>query len=389
MEVVAKSFFPLGFVAFGGPPSNVAFLERLFVDRLGLITGERFSELLAICSALPGSTSAQLASAIGGHMGGLAGFIAAFLFFVWPGLVLMLIAGKYLTVAESILSRIAPEWIYAAAVSVLLVASVTLFSRVVNTTLATILSVVSAAVALSVPSQYFPLIPIGAGLLSAVVTSTRLPMGGGTPLLVGGGGASPVGKLSVLQAQLSLVLLVGLGLAAFFSEVLLGRFFFAGASVFGGGTMIVPFLQEMMTGSEDKFLLLFSLALCLPGPLLNVAAAVGVLVSGGSVMYGLAAWSALMLPGLLLVLAVIPVWGAAKTRFEGVGKASMGVNAAAIGMLGAATIQLYIATVGLEWTRTLAVLLGVALQTLWDLDPTFVVLLGLATSAAVPVLVTS
>ena len=144
---------------------------------------------------------------------------------------------------------------------------------------------------------------------------------------------------------------------------------------------MLPYLEQMLGKSSEFFLLLFSVSLVAPGPIYNLAAAVGVVASGGSLLYGIAAWFAVMMPGLLMLHIVTPLWGALKTSYEPLNKAVVGLNAGAVGVLFAGTIQLSLATIGLQWSRIFAVLLGVALQAVWEVEPVVVVLAGVAAAA--------
>jgi chromate transporter len=386
MDSVSKTFLPLGFVTFGGPASNVALFERLFVDKFKTITADRFAELLAICSTIPGSTSAQMSAAIGGSMAGPLGSIAAFLLFTWPGLLLMLFAGKYLNLATQITDKIEPQWIFAAAMSVILIATITLYQKVVSTTLSTILAVISAAIALSVPFIYFPLIPITSAIIAVLLTNTTNAATRAAQFTLLTGDPHSAQKLNLNHAMIALGILVLAGTGFFFlseasaaamsgSEGNLLNFFLSGASVYGGGNSVIPYLQTMIRNKD--FLLLFSLALLSPGPITNMAAGVGVIVGKGSLLYGLSAWGALMLPGFLTAIIAVPVWQSLRGKFEILNRALLGMNAAAVGLMFAAAIQLWIGTIGLHWTRILAVFAGLAFQAIWEVEPVFIVLLGL------------
>ena len=64
---VAKEFASLGVVAFGGPPAHVAMMLDRLVHGLGWIDEASFTSLFALTQALPGPSSTQLATALGGH----------------------------------------------------------------------------------------------------------------------------------------------------------------------------------------------------------------------------------------------------------------------------------------------------------------------------------
>jgi len=58
---ITVTYFPFGYITFGGPNAHIALLhERLVVDKKWL-DDQTFSELFAICQALPGPASTELA----------------------------------------------------------------------------------------------------------------------------------------------------------------------------------------------------------------------------------------------------------------------------------------------------------------------------------------
>ncbi len=78
MWEVFITFWPLGFVAFGGPQAHVAILRDHLVVQRDWMDEDAFTELFAIGQGLPGPTSTQLvistALARAGPLGGLMAF---------------------------------------------------------------------------------------------------------------------------------------------------------------------------------------------------------------------------------------------------------------------------------------------------------------------------
>ncbi|NNM56875.1 chromate efflux transporter, partial [Acidocella sp.] len=141
---------------------------------------------------------------------------------------------------------------------------------------------------------------------------------------------------------------------------LFGAFYQTGALVFGGGHVVLPLLRDsvVMPGwiSPQWFLAGYGAAQAVPGPLFTVAAFLGALASGGpGGIWGAAiATLAIFLPGLLIVAATLPYWEVLRHR-RGLATAMMGVNAAVVGLLGAAFINLLtLSTVHSPWDLPIA-----------------------------------
>lgn len=77
---IVLAYIPLGFITFGGPSAHIALLHDKFVKKRGWISDTIFSELFAICQALPGPASTQMAFAIALCRQGIIAALIAFFF---------------------------------------------------------------------------------------------------------------------------------------------------------------------------------------------------------------------------------------------------------------------------------------------------------------------
>jgi chromate transporter len=122
---------------------------------------------------------------------------------------------------------------------------------------------------------------------------------------------------------------------------LAAAFYRTGALVFGGGHVVLPLLRDAVVApgwvSPQVFLAGYGAVQAMPGPLFTVAAYLGTLTGGyrGAAI----ATGAIFLPGLLLVGGTLPYWQALRTR-PYVAAMMKGLNAAVVGLLGAAFIDL-------------------------------------------------
>ena len=120
-----------------------------------------------------------------------------------------------------------------------------------------------------------------------------------------------------------------------------------GSIIFGGGQVVLPMLQAEVVPywmTNDNFFQGLGLAQSMPGPLFNFSAYLGAVYKGG-VGGALVAYVGLFAPGVILIFAVVPFW--ARLRHVNWFKVVLnGVNATAIGLVGAACVILWESAVG-------------------------------------------
>ena len=160
---------------------------------------------------------------------------------------------------------------------------------------------------------------------------SRLRMGHGT-------------KTGVILLALFAILLLGL---PFMAQLAGGpvpvadAFYRAGALVFGGGHVVLPLLEEYVvkTGwvSQDQFLAGYGAAQAVPGPMFSFSAYLGLVLfdGAGGIPGSIVALLSIFLPGFLLVAGILPFWQRVSEGRRSA-QAIAGVNAAVVGLLGAA-----------------------------------------------------
>jgi len=190
------------------------------------------------------------------------------------------------------------------------------------------------------------------------------------------------------------LLLAGLPLAASGSGGLLAvseAFYRAGALVFGGGHVVLPLLEEALVKpgwiGTDEFLAGYGAAQAVPGPMFTLAAYLGARLPGaeGGALGATVALIAIFLPGFLLVAGVLPLWRALARR-PVAARAIAGVNAAVVGLLGAALYD-PVWTSAVRGGADLAIaLVGFTLLVAWRVSALLVVLWCVAASVLAAVL---
>ena len=181
------------------------------------------------------------------------------------------------------------------------------------------------------------------------------------------------------------VLLVGLpilqSLRIWPGVALFDAFYRSGALVFGGGHVVLPLLREAFVTpgwvSDDAFLAGYGAAQAVPGPLFTFAAYLGAVVNPSP--HGIAGAAlglfGIFLPGMLILLGTLPFWDNFRKR-AGAQAVMRGVNAAVVGLLGAALYNpVWTSSVKTPGDFGLA-LLGFVLLTAWRAPPLLVVVVS-------------
>jgi chromate transporter len=76
---IFNTYFKLGYTTFGGPAAHIAILYDDIVVKRKWLPNEQFTELFAICQALPGPASTELAYSLALVRSGFLCSIFAFL----------------------------------------------------------------------------------------------------------------------------------------------------------------------------------------------------------------------------------------------------------------------------------------------------------------------
>ena len=162
---------------------------------------------------------------------------------------------------------------------------------------------------------------------------------------------------------------------------LFDAFYRSGALVFGGGHVVLPLLREAFVTpgwvSDDAFLAGYGAAQAVPGPLFTFAAYLGAVANPSphglaGAMLGLIG---IFLPGILVLIGTLPFWDAVRKRM-GAQAMMRGVNAAVVGLLGAALYN-PVWTSSVQAPGDFAVaLVGFVLLTAWQAPPLVVVIIS-------------
>jgi chromate transporter len=379
-------FLKLGLSSFGGPLAHLGYFRREFVEKRYWISAEDYGAILSMCQFLPGPASSQVGFCIGLRRAGWLGGLAAFTGFTLPSFILMVAAAYWINTFQTVpMAAGALHGLQLAAMAVVAQAVWIMVGNFCPDTPRRGLAILSAAIMVQVPGTFGQLLVLGIGAaIGRIVLEPSPP-------------AAKPAKLSPLSHRRAgtacLAAFVVLLAFAFIAPGdgplgLFAGFFRAGALVFGGGHVVLPTLRDAVVApgwvSPQLFLAGYGAAQAMPGPLFTVAAFLGTVATAGpgGVPGAAIATLAIFLPGLLLAGGVLPFWQIlhAQPNAETMMK---GVNAAVVGLLGAAFINLLSLTANQSFLDGPIILAALALLTYGKSRPILVVLFCAVAGAVV------
>lgn len=376
-------FLRLGLTSFGGPIAHLGYYRTELVERRRWLSEAAYADLVALCQLLPGPASSQVGFAVGLSRGGLLGGVAAWLGFTLPSAVAMVLFAQGAAALTGPLSAGMLHGLQVAAVAVVAQAVWSMaWSLCPDRPRATI-AVVATLIVTAAPAAIGQIAAILAGAIAGAWLPREAPAVGAAARL-----SIPVPRgLAVAALVVFALLLIGLPIAAAVWAVpalaVAEAFYRAGALVFGGGHVVLPLLHASVVEpgwvSEDAFLSGYGAAQAVPGPLFTFAAYLGAIMTGwvGAAL----CLVAIFLPGLLLVLGVLPFW-ASLGRGALMRACLRGVNAAVVGvLLGALYDPVWTKAIGGPADFALA-LIAFALLVIWKAPPWLAVLVSAAGGAA-------
>ncbi|QID18421.1 chromate efflux transporter [Nitrogeniibacter mangrovi] len=374
---VFRVFLKLGLTSFGGPIAHLGYYRKALVERRHWLSEAQYGQLLAICQFLPGPASCQTAYAFGLLRAGWAGGIAAFVAFTLPSALLLAGFASVLPMLSGAIGTAAIHGLKLVACAVVADAVLNMARKLCPDARRRTIAVLAAGATLLAGSAGFQIAVVLAGAVAGLLFCRGAPATGDAPLAVAHGKPAGLALFAVF-----LGLLMALGWAASPEPTLASvanAFYRSGALVFGGGHVVLPLLQEsvVQTGwvSDADFLAGYGAAQAIPGPVFAFSAYLGTIIPSGhgSGLTALVALVCMFLPGLLLVSAALPLWQAISHNPKAA-RAIAGVNAAVVGLLGAALYD-PILTSGVRSGVDLAVaLVGFGLLAVWRRSPLWVVL---------------
>jgi len=383
---VLRVFFRLGVTCFGGPIAHIGYFRDEFVVRRRWIDEQAYADFVGLCQFLPGPASSQVGFSIGLMRAGYRGGLAA-----WTGFTLP--------------SAIALVFFAYGAGELGGPVGIGLLHGLKLVAVAIVAQAVWGMARTLCPDRERASIAVIAALIILFSTSSvsqiaAILLGGIAGLWLCRAGAPettghitvPVSHTVGLAALTAFfVLLAGLpvlrGLVNAQGLSLFEAFYRSGALVFGGGHVVLPLLREAFVTpgwvSDDAFLAGYGAAQAVPGPLFTFAAYLGTVVKPSP--HGLPGAVGIFLPGVLILMGGLPFWDSFRKR-AGAQAVMRGVNAAVVGLLGAALYNpVWTSSVKTPGDFGIA-LVGFILLTVWRAPPLVVVIVSALGGIVVAVL---
>ncbi len=373
-------FLRLGLTSFGGPIAHIGYFRDEFVARRRWLDEQAYADLVALCQFLPGPASSQVGFSIGLMRAGYLGGLAAWTGFTLPSAIVLVL---FAFGAASLGGPLGTGLLHGLKlVAVAIVAqAVWGMARTLcpDRERASIATVAALLILLSSSS----VAQIAAILLGAVA---GLWLCRGAPQAAVGHLTMPVSRRAGLAALAAFsILLAGVLLVQLHPSQnaagLFAAFYRSGALVFGGGHVVLPLLREAFVTpgwvSDDAFLAGYGAAQAVPGPLFTVAAYLGAVVrlQPNGLAGAALGLIGIFLPGILILIGMLPFWDAFRIRASA--QAAMrGINAAVVGLLGAALYNPVWTTSVMTPADFAIALVGFVLLVAWRAPPLLVVIVS-------------
>jgi chromate transporter len=391
-------FLKLGLIGFGGPAAHVGMMHNEVVVRRRWLSEQRFLDLLGATNLIPGPNSTEMAIHIGYLRAGWPGLIAGGAAFILPAMS-MVLALSWAYVRFGALPQVG--WLLYGVKPVvigIIVQALWLLGR------KAVKDVWTGVIGLAVIVLYFAgvneLLLLFAGGLVVMLGKNlaRLRSNGGTLAAFG-----PVALVAELGRHTGLLagrhtglplrlgelggyagLLAGrhpglplLAIVPFSLPVLFFSFLKIGAVLYGGGYVLIAFLQAEFVErlgwlTQAQLLDAVAIGQVTPGPLFTTATFIGYVLGG--VPGGILATVGIFLPAFIFVAVSNPLIPRLRASVW-MGAFLDGINAASLGLMAAVTFELARATLLDPLTIALAIAAG-ALLFLFRLNSVWLVLGG-------------
>ncbi|AFY34844.1 chromate efflux transporter [Calothrix sp. PCC 7507] len=345
---LAQLFFKLGVIGFGGPVAHIAMIEDEVVKRRQWLTREHFLDLIGATNLIPGPNSTEMAIHVGYIYAGWLGLIVAGVSFILPAVLITGgFAGIYVTYGT--LPQVAPilYGIKPVVLAVVINALWGLAKKAVKTRklLVIALAVVVILLVLKLNEVFALLIGGILGMIWLQSGNKKTPPAEQANFLIASLTTGATLKATVASAAVATA-----STPANVPLWQLGWFFLKiGSVLFGGGFVLIAFLQGELVGeygwlTQQQLLDAIAIGQFTPGPVLSTATFIGYIIAGvpGAIVSTLG----IFLPSFVFTAALNPLVPRLRAS-KWTGAFLDAVNVSAVALMVVVTIQLVVATLTL------------------------------------------
>jgi chromate transporter len=335
---IAQIFLKLGTIGFGGPAAHIAMLESEIVTRHQWMNRAQFLDLVGITNLIPGPSSTELAIYIGYLRAGWWGLIIAGICFILPAMAIVWVLAIGYDRVREIPQAVA---IFATIKPVVVVLTIQAMWKLGRQALKNLPTIVAGIISI--------------GLFGGLELNTLIV------LLVGGIGVMLAQNWQRLRGLFSLILLpnnIDWQILAIVPAItsqptsidVFTIFFKIGATIYGGGYVLLAFLQPELVDrthwlTSQQLLDAIAIGQVTPGPLFTTATFIGYLLAGPS--GAIAATIGIFLPSFVFIALVTP-WVPQLRQSIWFGSWLDGVNAGAWGTIAVVAYRLGMGTL-IDW----------------------------------------
>lgn len=384
-----RNVFFFTFTAFGGAQAHISLLLRYFVKNNHFISEEELLELNALAQVLPGPASTQTLVGIAYKVGGLKLSILTFLIWILPSAAIMTVAAVSYALLDQKQKFIEIlKFINPIALGIVAYAAFHLAKKVLKTEIALFLAFGAIVATLVLRNAYvFPIAILIGGMVSSAISTPTDEAQIRVRLFAN---INPR-KLSYFIGVLLFMAMLGaiINRTSPFSLPirLFENFYRNGIFVFGGGQVLMPmmfteFVQMKHYILQSDFISGFALQQILPGPTFSFTSYLGALSMkhggyglSGQILGGFLGVLGINLPGLILVLFIVPFWNDLK-KITRIKQSLSGINAVSVGFIIAAFILL-VQPIGFDWTAICIIIITFLILRYTKVSPPFIVLGGI------------
>jgi chromate transporter len=341
------------FTAFGGPQAHIAVLLREFVEKRRYITEEELMELNALSQIMPGPSSTQTLVGIAWKVGGLRLAIITFLIWILPSAAIMCLAAiSYKMFADKDKFTSILRFIQPMAVGIVAYATYVFASKFLKSKVTIMLALGSLIATLILHNPYaFPILILLGGIISSALETQQQENELRVKLFANVNPNKVAYFIGILLFFAALGAIINQTSPFSLPIRLFENFYRNGILIFGGGQVLVPlmyteFVELKHYLSNSEFLSGYALQQALPGPTFAFTSFLGGIAMGnkgfgifGQIMGSLVAVIGINLPGLILILFIVPFWNDLK-KITRIKNSLSGINAVAVGFMATALILL-------------------------------------------------